>query len=126
MYKASRVNHERYGCVIEIAREDTGEYITPFMIVNRAITMRRLWLEEGEVKVRFLIDGQVMISKRAESWANEEYKSLPKCEECARILNDDVFTHQLSESHLFCSQVCADKNYNYLISQIDEEVECDL
>ncbi len=88
--------------------------------------LRRLWMEEGEAKVRFLIDSQVMISRRAETWANEEYKSLPKCEECAKILNGKVFTHQLSEADFFCSQICADKNFNYKVSQFDEETECDL
>ena len=83
-------------------------------------------MEEGQEKVRFLIDGQVMITKRAESWANEEYKFLPKCEECARILNGPVFSHQLSGDHLFCSQTCSDKHFNYLVSQMDEETEFDL
>jgi hypothetical protein len=126
MYKASRLNHERYGRVIEIVRDDSEEYVTPFQVVNRAITMRRLWMEEEPAKVRILIDGQVMITKRAETWANQEYASLPKCENCAKILNGQVFTHSLSEVFLFCSERCSDNNFNYLVSQRDEEYECDL
>lgn len=126
MYKASRLNHERYGRVIEITRDDSVGYVTPFQVVNQAISMRRLWLEEEDGKVRILIDGQVMITKRAETWANEEYRSLPKCEECARILNGAVYNHSLSEAFLFCSQKCADNNFNYIVSQRDEEIECDL
>jgi hypothetical protein len=126
MYKISRLSHERYGRVIEIIRDDSEDYMTPFQAVNRAITMRRLWIEEEAGKVRILIDGQVMITKRAETWANQEYASLPKCENCSRILNGQVFNHSLSEVFLFCSERCSDNNFNYLVSQMDEEHECDL
>jgi len=126
MYKVNRTTHERYGSVIEITHDESGKFETPFQAVNNAVYQRRLWLEEGAVKVRFLINGQVMITKRAESWAIQEYKDLPKCEECAKILNGNVFTHQYCGTNLFCSQVCADKNFDYIVSQWDEETECDL
>src|SRR5690606_32843265 len=106
--------------------DPVGDCETPFQAVNRATSLRRLWLEEGARKVRILVDGQVMILKRAETWAAEEYRSLPKCEECAKILGEDVFTHQYCGTSLFCSQVCADKNFDYIVSQWDEETECDL
>lgn len=126
MYKVARLTHAKYGPVIEITRDELGEYDTPFYAVNKAISLRAFWLREGEEKVRFLIDGQVMISKRAETWANEEYKSLPKCEECAKILKGSVFTHKYCGSNLFCSQACADKNFNYIVSQWEDETEFDL
>lgn len=126
MYNVMRVIHPQYGSVIEIVRTEVGDYETPYQAINKGITLRRLWLEEGQTKVRFLVCGQVMITKHAETWANEEYKSLPKCEGCAKILNGNVFTHQYCGTNLFCSQRCADKDFDYIVSQWDEETECDL
>lgn len=126
MYNVMRQTHDRYGSVIEITREEVGEFETPFRAVNRAISLRRIWMEEGADKVRILVDGQIMITKRAESWANEEYKALPKCEECAKILGEAVFTNKYCGTNLFCSQVCSNKNFDYIVSQWDEETECDL
>lgn len=126
MYKVNRVTHERYGAVIEIARVDSGEYETPFQALNRATSLRNVWIKEGASKVRILVDGQIMITKRAESWANEEYRALPKCEECAKILGETVFTHKYCKANLFCSQACSNKNFDYIVSQWDEETECDL
>ncbi len=127
MYKVSRLTHEKYGNVIEIIRAEPGEEATPFRAVNKALTLRRLWKEESNSKVRILIDGQVMQPSRAETWANEEYKSLPKCQECGAILAGDVHTHSLSDD-LFCSTKCADKNYDFKVEKMsdNEETEFDL
>ena len=126
MYKVDRLTHERYGSVIEITRDESGEYNTPFQAVNRATALRNSWIKEGATKVRILVDGQIMITKRAETWANEEYRALPKCEECAKILGETVFTHKYCKTNLFCSQACSNKNFDYIVSQWDEETECDL
>lgn len=127
MYKVFRTNHTKYGQVIEIIRDELGEEATPFRAVNRALNIRRLWKEETNSKVRILIDGQVMHPSQAETWANEEYKSLPKCEECGAILAGDVYSHSLSDV-LFCSTKCADKNYNFKVDKMsdNEETEFDL
>jgi len=126
MYNVMRQRHEQYGYVITITREEVGEFDTPFRAVNRAIKLRQVWIGDGASKVRILIDGQVMITKRAESWAIQEYKELPKCEECAKILGEAVFTHKYCGRNLFCSEVCSNKNFDYIVSQWDEEIECDL
>lgn len=128
MYKVSRLNHEQYGKIIEIVREESGPEQTPFLAVNQAIRMRRQWKEETKGKVRILIDGQVLTVAQAESWSHEEYKSIPKCEECGKVLSGDVYTHQLCDSNLFCSRDCADKNYDFQIEKMNdnEETECDL
>lgn len=127
MYKVSRVTHEKYGKIIEIIRDEPGEEATPFQAVNKALLLRQVWKEETEDKVRILIDNQIMQPSQAESWANEEYKSLPKCEECAVILVGDVHTHALSE-RLFCSNKCADQNYCFQVEKMNDndESECDL
>ncbi len=127
MYKVSRQTHAKYGQVIEIIRDDPGEELSPFRAVNKAIALRRVWKEESNSKVRILVDGQVMTPSRAETWANEEYKSLPKCEECGAILGGDVHTHTLSDD-LFCSPKCADKNYDFKVEKMNdnEETEFDL
>jgi hypothetical protein len=125
MYNVVRQNHTKYGSVVEIALDDAGENETPFQAFNKAKTMRRLWLESGEKKVRILVNGKVMTVAQAEQWSNEEYKSLPKCEACAKILRGDVYTHKFCGSNLFCSQACADKDYAYQMEKLSDEEECD-
>jgi hypothetical protein len=127
MYIVSRQTHAKYGQVIEIIRNEPGEETTPFLAVNKALRLRRLWKEESKAKVRILVDGKVMQPSQAETWANEEYAQLPKCEECAAILSGDVHTHALSDS-LFCSPKCADRNYNFQVEKMNdnEETEFDL
>lgn len=126
MYSVSRQIHDRYGNIVEITREEAGQYTSPFDAFRQASRERRQWKTESTDKIRLLVDGQVMTVAQADSWSITEYKSLPKCEECAKILNDDVFTHQLCGCNLFCSQKCADKNYNYIIDNLGDEEEFDL
>ncbi len=82
-------------------------------------------MESGTKKVRILVDSKVFTPKQAEHWANEEYRSLPKCEGCAKILNGDVHTHRLSSSKFFCSDDCADKDYAEEVEKMKDEEEID-
>lgn len=125
MYSVTRRSHDRYGSVIHIERAENGRLTTPFQAVNAAIHERRLWVESGTKKVRILVDDQVFGPKQAEHWAHEEYKSLPKCEGCAKILNGDVHTHQLSGTKFFCSHECADRDYMEEIEKRKDEEEID-
>lgn len=84
----------------------------------------RLLREAGAKKVRVLVDDKVMTLKQAELWAEEEYKDLPKCCGCAKIMEEDVITHRLS-SDLFCSQSCADRNYSEIIDKLKDEEDVD-
>jgi hypothetical protein len=86
---------------------------------------RRLGLESGLKKVRILVDDKVMSPKQAEHWAHEEYISLPKCEGCAKILNDDVHQHQFSDTKFFCSKNCADRDYAEEVEKRKDEEEID-
>lgn len=123
MYKVSRQLHKKHGNVIEITRDEAGEHKTPFEAFNKASRMRRLWLEESKSKIRFLVDEQVMTQSQADSWSINEYKSLPKCEECAKILSGDVYTHSLCGSNLFCSPTCSDKNYAFQMEKMNDNEE---
>jgi hypothetical protein len=124
MYSVSKLSHELHGPVINIERVENGSLVTPFQAVQTALKERRLWVETGIKKVRVLVDGQVMSPKQAEYWAHEEYKSLPKCEACAKILNNDVHTHQLSDK-FFCTKECANKNYSEEVEKRKDEEEID-
>lgn len=125
MYIVSQQKHDEYGNIIEILRDDLGEYQTPFLAVYKAKSLRVQWLKEGALKVRVLVNNQILNINRIDMWANEEYRSLPKCESCAKILTGQIFNHQLSENNLFCSQVCADKDFDYQVERFSDEEECD-
>jgi len=125
MYSVIRCSHPRYGPVIHIERVENGSLLTPYQAVNSALRERRLWMESGTKKVRILVDDKVMSPKQAEHWANEEYRSLPKCEGCAKILNGDIHTHQLSGTKFFCSAKCADNDYVEEVEKMKDEEEID-
>ncbi len=120
MYSVNKKVHDKYGNVVEIYKDVYGAYKNPDMAYRLAKLIRRTWKEESNLKVRFLIDGKVMQPSMAENWALSEYKSLPKCAHCICILDDNIFTHRLSDN-LFCSQSCADKDYNIEIDRVNDQ-----
>lgn len=125
MYNVSKQTNKKYGNVIEITREDIAEYESPYSAYHQAKYLRRIWLESGQEKVKILIDKQILTIKQAEAWADSEYKSLPKCGSCAKILGGDVFTHRLCGTDLFCTQICADRDYSRQMEKLldEEEIE---
>jgi hypothetical protein len=125
MYKVSNIEHADYGKVVVIEADDNGDLKEPFYAWQRALTQQRLWREQGAKRVRFLIADQVMNAQEVEHWSHEEYKNLPKCGECGKILGGDVHTHQLCGSDVFCSQSCADENYHQAIERLKDEEEID-
>jgi len=125
MYSVNKLTHDRYGRVIHIERVENGSLTTPFQAVQAALKQRRIGLESGLKKVRILVDDKVMSPKQAEHWAHNEYISLPKCEGCAKILDGDVHTHQLSGTKFFCSKECADRDYAEEIEKRKDEEEID-
>lgn len=124
MYIVSRSSDQKYGNVIAILRAETGE-LSPFAVVEEAKREKRLWLQEGTAS-RFIVDRQVLTAKDLDSWAREEYKSLPKCLECAAILHGEVFSNALSEGPSFCSESCATRNYHYQAEHLNDYEEFDL
>jgi hypothetical protein len=123
MYKVSNQTTE-YGNVVIIEQDEDG-IEAPFFAVQQALKNRRLWRESGATKVRFLVGGKIMSPKEMESWSREEYKSLPKCPTCIKILSGNVFTHRLSGTDIFCTQACADQDYNQKIERLKDEEEID-
>jgi hypothetical protein len=124
MYVVSREMHHSYGPLVSIERDANGSAKTPFQAVQCACKEARLLREAGAKKVRVLIDDKIMTLKQAEQWSDKEYKSLPKCSYCAKIMEEDVFTHRLS-SDLFCSQLCADRDYSERIDKLKDEEDCE-
>jgi hypothetical protein len=123
MYSVSKIVHEKYGKVVQITRDELGKINTPFEAFLKASHIRRIWNGKGKSKVRLLIDSQIMSISEADKWANDEYKSLPKCKECGNILNGKVYTHNLCGSNLFCKQSCADKNFNFEMEKLNDNEE---
>lgn len=123
MYNVSRQEHETYGKVILLSIEEIGTYENPFRAIEQIKLLRRLWLEEGATKVKILFNDQIFTVKEIDSWSIKEYKLLPKCHNCARILKTNVFVHRLSEGNLFCTQKCADVNYTFEVDKLNDEEE---
>ena len=115
----------KYGSLITIDRVDIGEFINPTDAAEKAKSLRIAMVASGSGKVRIFVDGQVMTSNQIGVWAKEEYKSLPKCESCKKILGEDIFTHKLSGTNLFCSSKCSDYDYNYQVDILLDEEDCD-
>ena|ERR1700722_1348085 len=124
MYKIIRKRDENYGNLVIIERVENGE-IDPFFAVQWALKELRLWKESCNSKVRIMIDDQILSINEVKLWEHEEYKNLPKCGECGKILGGDVHTHQLCGSDVFCSQDCASKNYDQETERLKDEEEID-
>lgn len=125
LYSVSRQINLKYGKIIEISKKEGGEYETPFQAYNKAVTLRRLWMEEGAIKIKILVDSKLLTVSQAENWANEEYKMLPKCQMCNAILNGIVYTHRLSKNYLFCRQECADNHCHFELEKLNDEEDCE-
>ena len=126
MYNVTKKNHETYGNVIEITKDEDGSIKTPFQAEQLARKERRVWSELDGTKVRFLVDGKIIKLSDLEHWGNEEYKSLPKCQGCGSLLDGQVYTHSLSGTLLFCQQVCANKDYSNRMEHLNDFEEFDL
>lgn len=125
MYNVCRKIHDVYGNVILVSIEETGEFKSPFKAAEQVKSLRRLWLEDGSVRVKILINNQILTVKELDKWSANEYNFLPKCHYCVTILNNEVFTHQLCGNNLFCSQECANRDYSLKIEEMNSEEEID-
>jgi hypothetical protein len=114
-----RQTHPDYGPIIEIVRDELGSYDDPFLVEKQA-------KKEWKKGTRFLIDNQIFNIHQLEIWIREEYQSLPKCQNCAKILKDQVFSHDLAGNGLFCSQICSDYNYHQRADHLNDYEECDI
>lgn len=121
MYSVNRLTHEVHGRIVSVDRSVNGEEKNPFDAVQRALTERFKWKEAGAKNVKLFIDGQIMTTNQAEQWSDEEYKSLPKCKACAKILIEELYTHRLCPIGFFCSQQCADLDFYEEMEKVKDE-----
>lgn len=124
MYKVYHSNDEKYGNVIIILHSEDNGLDNPFLAIQEAFRQKRIWSSKDLIsKIRILVNGQIMTHSKAECWAREEYKSLPKCAWCVKILTAEIYTHQLRGDRLFCSQDHADKDYHEEMEHLKDEEE---
>jgi hypothetical protein len=110
MYIVCRSNDEEYGNVIAILHAEEGEQ-SPFFAVEEAKKQKRLWQQEESIKVRFIIDNQILTPLGLDRWARSEYDSLPKCGDCHKLLHGEVHNNAMSDGILFCSISCAARDH---------------
>lgn len=126
MYKVSNIcDVSCYGKIVVIEKTENEGELLPFFAMQQALKNRRLWLESGATKIRFLVDGKIMSVKEMERWSRVEYQSIPKCPTCAKIFGRDVYTHRLCGSDIFCSQACANQSVHQKSERLKDEEEVD-
>jgi hypothetical protein len=79
-----------------------------------------------KIQSRFLIDNQIFDINQLERWSYDEYKSLPKCQNCGKILFGEVFSNSFSDSQLFCSKYCSDDDYHRQVAHLNDFVDCEV
>ena len=125
MYSLHRENNPQYGPVIQITHQEVGTCETPFQIEQLARKEYLLWQNE-KIQSRFLIDNQIFDINQLERWSYDEYKSLPKCQNCGKILFGEVFSNSFSDSQLFCSKYCSDDDYHRQVAHLNDFVDCEV
>jgi len=74
-------------------------------------------------QTKILINNQLYTPPQAEKWANDEYKTLPKCAYCRSILGENLYQNSLHRNHFYCGVDCADADYFEALEKIKEEEE---
>lgn len=118
LYSVKIEKDAKYGEIISIS--DSGEFISPFDVLNKLIALKNAFKSKNNKTLKYLVHGKIMTLSGVKKWAKDEYKSLPKCKNCAAILLEDIYKNNLS-TDLFCSQECADANYKELSNKFEEE-----
>jgi hypothetical protein len=99
--------------------------VSPIQAIRQAIKEQKTWQHHNQPVVKLLIDQQIMAPMQAERWANEEYQTLPKCQECFAILNGSVYFSGVCNDAGFCSKYCVNQNYLYHMEKLNDMEECD-
>lgn len=106
------------------------EYIDAREAVEAAINIRDAWKQikpEEDIEIAFgstggmtmtltRYDDEALIKK-----AEELYEKVPKCEHCGDILLDKRYGHDLSDEYVFCSENCAEQDYQHTVSDNESE-----
>lgn len=111
-------------------------YFNPVDAAMAAFSIKKKWEEEfnlSNVNIYVMTEDNFLILKtklqyKLLNWADEEYKRLPKCKECRKILDRNCNSKEFLDSNVFCSEDCRNKD---LASQQErlkdnEETEFDL
>lgn len=114
------------------------EFPNPIEAVETAIDICRSWRKDGEKEAQIGIGATLGMTmpfeecsfKSAREWAKKKYASLPKCPQCGDIIEDGqekwtsgFITSEgelvLDDEYLYCSEHCAEKNYEHEDEQED-------
>ena len=106
------------------------EYNDPIEAAEAAIAICVRWrAEEPNAKVAYGSTGGNTLPFDAETefegireWAKLLHEKLPKCAHCSDLLDlKHKFHHDLSDGEEFCSENCADINYENAISDMEPD-----
>lgn len=114
MYSVILEEDPNYGKIISICRDEDGDCKTPFEVYQKVKSINL------NSKIKILVDDQLLSLFELNMWAHEEYKNLPKCQECFQILSRKLYTHQLCGYSFFCSENCANKNHAQKIESLND------
>ncbi len=108
------------------------EFSDPRKAIETAIAICLAWRKDGERKAKVGIGStggmtmpfETCTIKQAQKWAEEEYKTLPNCPQCAKIMEKNQEKWSIGfitkdgefisyEEYIYCSEYCAEKNYTY-------------
>lgn len=97
-----------------------GDIISPYDVVNKIFSLKTKFKQNSSAKLNYIVFGKNMSFPQVKTWSNEEYKKIPKCGDCAKILEENVFTHSFSDK-IFCSENCSNNNYSEISNKFEEE-----
>jgi hypothetical protein len=123
MFHVKKFSHENYGDIIIIEHVENG--LLPLQACQLAFKEHKLWQQNSNKIIRFMVDDQILTSSQLERWAEREYKELPKCFRCAQILNGEVYPGTFYGKHFYCSTNCRDQDFREEMEKIDDDRECD-
>jgi hypothetical protein len=106
------------------------EFKDPRKAAQASIAICKAWRKDGEKKAKIGIGStggmtmpfETCSFKQAEKWADMEYKAIPKCPQCAKIMekNQEKWSAGFitqggefmpDEKYIYCSEYCAEKNF---------------
>ncbi len=89
-------------------------YEDPKEAVEAAIAICKAWRADGECKAQVCInpgglygmEGEPTTFEAAREWAEKVYDSLPKCDQCGKLLPDEEYWTDEFGDFKFCREFC--------------------
>jgi len=107
------------------------EYDDPREAVRAAIAIRDAWnkdeSETARVEAGFTGGWSMPFEEEPTdedliAWAQKEWESIPKCPGCGEpMYSDERYGHQFTDEYEFCSQSCAEKDYEAIMADWEED-----